>query len=110
MLKETTISTSEKTKKTYCLCESYFLYNVITNSSKKKLKIDYFFSTKDEGTFAYLYIEKETFKKLSICEEIVKPLLKTFHTNIVRKEFIKLYTLPPDQLETRINQYRLERM
>jgi len=110
MLKETTIPTSEKTRKTYCLCESMFLYTTIATTSKKKLKIDHFFSTKDEGALTYLYVEKEVFKKLSICEEIIRPLLNTYHVNVVRKEFIKLYTLPQDQLETRINQYRLERM
>lgn len=127
-------NTKEKSTKNYVLCESEFLSNIITSfpKSKSREKIDYFCSTRDEGRHSYIYVEKETFNKLDICEKILFAMSKEqllyflygsvknsnifySYTNLVKtyalqQAFIKLYTLPPDQLETRINQYRLERL
>lgn len=131
MSQEITISTKQQTKKNYILCEDNFLHYQITSFSQSKKHIDYFFSIVDDGGKSYLYVEKQAFEKLSLCQKILgkmnnRQIMRFLYNStkiknidvmdnldsagkkyLISKAFIKLYSLPESEFLAYANDYYL---
>lgn len=131
MSEEIIISTKQHTKKNYVLCENNFLHYQITSFPQSKKHIDYFFNIVDDGRKSYLYVEKQAFEKLSLCQKILgkmnnRQIMRFLYNSTkiknidvmdnldsagkkysISKAFVKLYSLPESEFLAYANDYYL---